>query len=78
MIGIFKANCALISKNQYAETHEEESNTKDMVTTLQVVVGRVKVAENLLTTLMMSVGLGLALFIMGMEIDIHQVILVVK
>ena len=68
----------MISKNQYAETHEEESNTKDMVTTLQVVVGRVKVAENLLTTLMMSVGLGLALFIMGMEIDIHQVILVVK
>ena len=78
MIGIFKVNCALISKNQYAETHEEESNTKDMVTTLQVVVGRVKVAENLLTTLMMSVGLGLALFIMGMEIDMHQVILVVK
>ena len=73
LIGIFKVNCLWIQDNQY-----HESETEEMVTTLMVVVGRVKVAENLLTTLMMSVGLGLALFIMGMEIDIQQVILVVK
>ena len=71
LIGIFKVNCVWNQDDPYHETEE-------MVTILEVVVGRVKVAENLLTTLMMSVGLGLALFIMGMEIDIQQVILVVK
>ena len=45
---------------------------------IEVVIGRSKVAENILVNIMFSFGLGFALLIMGMEIQVDQILKVVK
>ena len=45
---------------------------------VEVVIGRIKVGENILVNVGLSVGLGFALLIMGMDIDLHQVLEVIK
>ena len=45
---------------------------------IEVVIGRIKVEENILVNVGLSVGLGFALLIMGMDIDLHQVLEVIK
>ena len=68
LIGIFGINCEI----------EENGFYLDKSINIEVVVGRIKVDENLLVNVGMSVGLGLALLIMGMEIETEQVLEVVK
>ena len=60
IIGIFNIECS-------HQDHDWREN-------IEVVVGRVKVQENLVTNIAMSVGLGFALLIMGMEIEIDKVL----
>ena len=45
---------------------------------VEVVIGRIKVEENILVNVAFSVVLGFALLIMGMDIDLQQVLEVVK
>ena len=45
---------------------------------IEVVIGRIKVEENILVNVVFSVVLGFALLIMGMDIDLQQVLQVVK
>ena len=45
---------------------------------IEVVIGRIKVGENILVNVGLSVGLGFALLIMGMDIDLQQVLEVIK
>ena len=45
---------------------------------IEVVIGRIKVEENILVNVAFSVVLGFALLIMGMDIDLQQVLEVVK
>ena len=68
LIGIFTVDCYIT----------EASSTKELLARLEVVVGRVKVEENILVNLMFSVGMGAALLIMGMEIEVEKVLEVVK
>ena len=69
LIGIFNVDCHI---PEATESHEI------LNTRLEVVVGRVKVEENILVNLMFSVGMGSALLIMGMEIEVEKVLEVVK
>ena len=45
---------------------------------IEVVIGRTKVEENILVNVAFSGGLGIALLIMGMDIDLQQVLEVIK
>ena len=45
---------------------------------VDVVIGRIKVEENILVNVGLSVGLGFALLIMGMDIDLQEVLQVIK
>ena len=45
---------------------------------IEVIVGRSKVAENILVNIMFSFGMGFALLIMGMEIEVDQIIKAIK
>ena len=45
---------------------------------IEVIVGRSKVAENILVNVMFSFGMGFALLIMGMEIEVDQIIKAIK
>ena len=45
---------------------------------VEVVVGRIKVKENILVNVGLSGGIGLALLIMGMDIELEQVVEVIK
>ena len=45
---------------------------------IEVIIGRVKVGENILVNVGLSLGLGFALLIMGMDIDLQQVLEVIK
>jgi len=45
---------------------------------IEVIVGRSKVAENILVNVMFSFGLGFALLIMGMEIEVDQILKAIK
>ena len=56
----------------------EEKIPLDDTNDIEVVVGRSKVAENLLVNIMFSFVLGFALMIMGMDIQIEQIIKVVR
>ena len=69
LIGIFNVDCHITEATEPAER---------ILTRLEVVVGRVKVEENILVNLMFSVGMGSALLIMGMEIEVEKVLEVVK
>ena len=60
IIGIFNIECS-----------HQDHNWRENI---EVVIGRVKVQENLVTNIAMSVGLGFALLIMGMEIEIDKVL----
>ena len=68
LIGIFTVDCDIT----------EASEPDMLLARLEVVVGRVKVEENILVNLMFSVGMGAALLIMGMEIEVDKVLQVVK
>jgi len=69
LIGIFNVDCHITEATEPAGR---------ILTRLEVVVGRVKVEENILVNLMFSVGMGSALLIMGMEIEVEKVLEVVK
>ena len=68
LIGIFTVDCDIT----------EATEPDKLLARLEVVVGRVKVEENILVNLMFSVGMGAALLIMGMEIEVDKVLQVVK
>ena len=69
LIGIFTVDCYIT---------EASEKSDELLARLEVVVGRVKVEENILVNLMFSVGMGSALLIMGMEIEVEKVLEVVK
>ena len=64
LIGIFSLNF-----------HTKHGPVQDQV---EVVVGRIKVKENILVNVALSGGIGLALLIMGMDIELEQVVEVIK
>ena len=66
LIGIFSLNFYSDDKTGPAD-HE-----------LEVVVGRIKVKENILVNVGLGGGIGLALLIMGMDIDLQEVLQVIK
>ena len=66
LIGIFYVDCQVTGSEP------------EQLLTLEVIVGRVKVEENILVNVFFSVGMGSALLIMGMEIEIEKVLEVVK
>ena len=69
LIGIFTVHCYIT---------EASKKSDELLARLEVVVGRVKVEENILVNLMFSVGMGSALLIMGMEIEVEKVLEVLK
>jgi len=71
LIGIF--NIKFFAVNQFEEQVFLNSSFD-----IEVVIGRSKVAENLVVNIMFSFGLGLALLIMGMEIQVDQILKVVR
>ena len=66
LIGIFSLNFYSDDKTDPAD-HE-----------IEVVVGRIKVKENILVNVGLGGGIGLALLIMGMDIELEQVVEVIK
>ena len=66
LIGIFSLNFYSDDKTDRAD-HE-----------IEVVVGRIKVKENILVNVGLGGGIGLALLIMGMDIELEQVVEVIK
>ena len=66
IIGIFSIK---ISTDNEADKVSDE---------IEVIVGRTKVEENIVVNVAFSGGMGLALLIMGMDIELDQVVEVIK
>ena len=83
LIGIFTVDCYIILRQRFDSSSDISMDghfptRSELFARLEVVVGRVKVEENILVNLMFSVGMGSALLIMGMEIEVEKVLEVVK
>lgn len=79
LIGIFTVDCYIIlGQDPHISLGTWHGSRPVLFARLEVVVGRVKVEENILVNLMFSVGMGSALLIMGMEIEVEKVLEVVK
>ena len=71
IIGIFKIK--FFALNEFEEKLFLNSSYD-----IEVIVGRTKVTENTLVNIFFSFGLGFALLIMGMEIEVDQILKVLR
>ena len=71
IIGIFKIK--FFALNEFEEKFFLNSSYD-----IEVIVGRTKVTENTLVNIFFSFGLGFALLIMGMEIEVDQILKVLR
>ena len=71
IIGIFKIK--FFALNEFEEKLYLNSSYD-----IEVIVGRTKVTENTLVNIFFSFGLGFALLIMGMEIEVDQIVKVLR
>ena len=71
IIGIFKIKF-------FALDEFEEKLFLNSSYDIEIIVGRTKVTENTLVNIFFSFGLGFALLIMGMEIEVDQIVKVLR